>query len=70
MNDNRSWRIAIGSEWYPLDDTATEYVSYLFYRNMSGYILSSFFRHSPVYFELDDDMALFHEGKKYPIAYC
>jgi hypothetical protein len=70
MADRRYWRIAIGSEWFPLDHVAVSYVHYLWCRNQSGLIQSSFFRNGPVYVDFDNGMAIIYNDVAYTIAYC
>jgi hypothetical protein len=70
MNDRRYWRIAIGSQWLPLDDVATKSVHQLWSCHQSGYIISAFFNNAPVYVNFDNDMAILYNDTTYAIAYC
>jgi hypothetical protein len=70
MADRRYWRIAIGSQWLPLDDVATRYIHQLWSRRQSGYIVSAFFNNALVYVNFDNDMAILYNNTSYAIAYC
>jgi hypothetical protein len=69
MAAHKYWKIALGSQWLPLDDTTARGVSYLWSCNQSGFIQSSTFK-GFVYVDFDYNMAIIHNEASYAIAYC
>jgi hypothetical protein len=68
MSSSRSWYISFGSQWFPLDETTSRWLDYMWSKNQSGYIQSGMFQ-EPVYADFDGDMALICGNVSYPIAY-
>lgn len=64
----RAWYVSFGSQWFPLDETTSKWLDYMWSKNQSGYIQSGMFQ-GPVYVDFDSNMALLFDNVSYAIAY-